>query len=697
MYDGSPIKHTDDSAPMQAPDDGSYTAPTAYAPFPEKDGVDSDGRKYGPIERRGIDIQVSSPVDDVETLFRRTHLTAQFHAENRDFWKDISEYGNDGGKLYDEVVLNLCEEKLALEGINPAELDIPERRLKALFLRLARGQNGTELHAYLSGPDPVDSVVHSLLGYEGPDDIPSCNVLQREFRELSEGNDIDLDAFKDAVTRTVYAVFRAGVVPPDVIKESYSFGAVAPPLNEKSVSRETKKEELRNWVRLLLDHTTDPLTFGRTTEKVEHDMRAFIGALATSALFDCGLEEMKEVCDWDYPRENIPSGGWLHNYVPERVPAEYDLRDFTPDADPASIPSIDAQFDVVHTRTLTLAKEFGFWSRSDPLNIGADMFRIDWTGDSLEATIGRPPKADNDAVTEQWTFLIAGGIDTESRFVLGGRLVPTLNDYPTALDEILSNAFDTADIDSIFIDSENVSGELIKTVRRFAGDDWVISAPDHTIIKGLRRLTPSNYIGFAQDVKWNTEPKPNVVTYPYDSDDPDLIEIDPEKVLTEEIQHEEDGEKIAVPLATNDEEDTTVQGPLVPDDSIPMLTEVFSDVAAQDGVGINKHKSHATYLTDRSLRDRSGAGVRYQYIQRWAIEPTINQIVNNFMPHIKGKDDKQRLYGMHIAILFYNWHTLINRCLSPRGLRLDVTHTQLLQAIRNVAFEPADYDAFWSK
>jgi hypothetical protein len=373
------------------------------------------------------------------------------------------------------------------------------------------------------------------------------------------------------------------------------------------------------------------------------------------------------------------------------------LRNFTPESDPASVPSIDEQFDAVHARTLALAKEFGFWSRSDPLNIGADMFRIDWTGDSLEATIGRPPKADNDAVTEQWTFLVAGGIDTESRFVLGGRLVATLDDYPTALDEILSNTFDTVDIDSIFIDSENVSGELIKTVRRFAGDDWVISAPDHTIIKGLRRLTPSNYIGFAQNVKWNTEPKPNVVTYPYDSDDPDLIEIDPEKVLTEEIQHEEDGDKISVPLATGDKEDTRVQSPLVPDDSIPMLTEAFSDVAAQDGVGINKHSSHATYLTDRSLRERSGAGVRFQYIQRWAIEPTIGQIVNDFMPHIKSGDAKQRLYGIHIAILFYNWHTMINRCLSPRGLRLDVTHTQLLQAIRNVAFEPVDYDAFWLK
>ncbi|QSG04076.1 hypothetical protein [Natranaeroarchaeum sulfidigenes] len=697
MPDGHPIKHTDDGAPQQAPDNGTYTAPTSYAPFPAKDGVDSDGRKYGPIERRGIEIEVSSPVDDVETLFRRTHLTAQFHAENSDYWTDITWYENDGGKLYDEVILSLCEEKLELEEIYPAELDIPERRLKTLFLRLARGQKGTELHTYLSGSDSVDPIVHKLLGYEGPDDIPSYNVLQREFRDLDEESELNMDAFQDAVTRAVYAAYRAGVVPPDAIKESYCFDAVAPPLDEKSVSRETKKEELRNWVRLLLDSTTDPLTFDRTTEKVDHDMRAFIGALATSALFDCGLEAMKDVCDWDYPRDNIPSGGWLHNYIPDRVSPDYDLSDFSSESDIAPVALIDEQFDAVHTQTLALAKEFGFWSRSDPLKIGADMFRVDWTGDDIEATVGRPPKADNEAVTAQWTFLVAGGIETESRFVLGGRLLPTLDEYPTALDEILSSSFDTVDIDSIFIDSETVSGELIKTVRRFAGDDWVISAPDHTIIKGLRRLTPRNYIGFAQDVKWNIEPMPNVVTYPYDSDDPDIIEIDPGKVLTEEIQYEDDDEKIAVPYDIPDEEDAPAQAPLDPDNSIPMLTEAFSDVAGQDGVGINRNHTHATYLTDRSLRNRSAAGIRYQYIQRWAIEPTINQIVNDFMPHIKSKDDRQRLYGMHIAILFYNWHTLINRCLSPRGLRLDITHTELLQAIREVAFEPTDYDAFWSE
>jgi hypothetical protein len=61
-------------------------------------------------------------------------------------------------------------------------------------------------------------------------------------------------------------------------------------------------------VRLLIDNTTEPLTFGRDPQKPEHDMSAFIAVLASSALFDCGFEQMKAISGWNYPSEDIPSG-----------------------------------------------------------------------------------------------------------------------------------------------------------------------------------------------------------------------------------------------------------------------------------------------------------------------------------------------------------------------------------------------------
>jgi len=115
------------------------------------------------------------------------------------------------------------------------------------------------------------------------------------------------------------------------------------------------------------------------------------------------------------------------------------------------------------------------------------------------------------------------------------------------------------------------------------------------------------------------------------------------------------------------------------------LTDQFDDLASVAGVG--KKSTHAAYLTDRSLPERSGSGIHFPYYQRWALEESINQISNDLMPIINSSNEKLRLYGVNIAILFQNWHTLINRAPSPElGLRCTVTHQELLRAIEDVAF-----------
>lgn len=686
MYEGGPADHADEHAPDSAPNNGEYRTPTRYAPFPEKDGFESQGRNYGAVEQRVFDIQISSPVDNVEALFNRKHLTAQFHAENCDYWERKTPYANDGGVLYDLAILDLFEAKLACEDVDPAASTIPKNRLKTLFLRLAREQTGTAQIEYLKGSNPVEVATHSALGYDGPGDVPGYDTLQREYRKLgSEDEDeIAVGAFEDAVTRAVFAVYRAGIIPPDAVLEKYGFTSVEPPLDEKAVSRESEKEELRRFVTELLDRTATPLTFGRECSETKHDMEAFIAAFAASALFDHGLEDLKDVCDWNYPRENIPGGGWAYNYISQGLRHGEDLREFESGLESDPIPSINHQFNAVHDRTLRLADTLGFWSEDDPINLGVDMFRIDWTGDALDATIGRAPKPGHDDVTEEWTFVLAGGIDTESRFVLGGRWIETLTEYPTELSDILTNTLETVSIDGIFVDAEIVSGELIETLRHFAGDNWVISAPDGAVVKGVKRLTPQSYAAFARGVKWNVAPKPNLVTYPIEGSAANTVEVDPDNVLTEKIRDEDEGEKIDIPHAITVSDTPTIQRSLSNQESLPLLTQEIADLDSEPGIG-DEH-SVAAYLTDRSLPESSASGIRIQYIQRWAIEETVNQIKNDFMPKINGQDSKLRLYATHIAILFYNWHTLINRCLSPRGLRLDISHQELLQAILDVCF-----------
>lgn len=686
--------HADVSPPDDAPRDGDYQTPIEHAPFPKQDGYESGERKYGPVEQRGLDINVSSPVDDVEELSRRAHLTAQFHMDNRPYWEGNSRFNNDGGELYDRAILDLINEKLNCEGIDPYDtaIDIPPTRLKSLFLRKAREQSGTDFHEYLADIQATESPTFRNVGYEARSKVPSYQTLQRTHNTLhdEDTDTIDGDAFEAAVTRAVYAVYRAGIVPPDAVKQEYNFDVLEPPLDEKYVSRDTEKAELCEFVKLLFDLTTEPLTFGRDSEQSKHDMQAFIGALAASAHTGSGLEGLKDVCDWTHPRDQIPGGAWLDNYVSELPIHAEETSDLQSDGDAESIPAIDEQFNAVHRRTLGLAKRLEFWSKSDPFKVGVDMFRVDWTGDSLDVTIGRPPKADNEAVTEQWTFVIAGGAEPENRFILGGRLLQTLGDYPTAVSEVLSNATPPASIETVLIDSEIVSGELIDTLWELVGEDWIISAPDSAVVKGLKRLTPANHVGYAPEIRWNNESEVNLVTYPTTGYDPEPVLADPREIAREAIQDEEKDDKISIPLKHHLEDSVSRPTSLELDPDIPRVTEAVEDLEAATGVG--SEDGLAAYFTGRSLQNRSGSGIRFQYVQRWSIEKTVDQVKNDFMPTINSSDPKKRLYAMHVAILMYNWHTLINRCLSPKGIRLDVTHQELLGAIQHVAFTDSSSD-----
>jgi len=689
MDDRSSTSHTDDHATNNAPEDGNYSTVMEHGPIPWKDGFkDSEGRTYGAIELRGFDIHIFSPVDDVVELHRRAHLTAQFHDENSDHWDDNSNFVNDGGTLYDRAILEQFEEKLKCEDIDTEDpnIEIPVPRLKALFLRKARKMDGLKFHKYLRKTGGAAAPTLSSIGYEEPSDVPSYQTLQRVHSTVYDEADetIDGDAFDAAVTRAVFGVYRAGIVAPDAVKQKYGFDALEPPLDERNVSRDTEKAELREFVKLLFDLTTESLTFDRESEQTKHDMRAFVGACAASALYDAGIQNVVDICDWDLPRDQIPAGGWMHNYVSELENSPDEMSDYQFDPDDDSTPSVDEQFNWAHRLTLQLARLLGFWSESNSTDLGIDLFRVDWSGDSLDGTISRPTKSDNDDITEQWTFVIAGGVTAENRFVLGGRWLPEKSDYPGAVEEILENAIPPVALNSIVIDSEIVSGALIDTIREFVGEEWIISAPDSAVVKGLKRLTPANHTGFAPDVKWNTDSPPNLVTYPPEESIQGSVMVDPREIATDAIQNEEEGERISIPLKHQLEEDTPSQTSLDSDPDVPRLTDEFDDLESAPDIG--KEEDLAAYFTDRSLENRSAGQIRSQYTDRWGIETTVDQIKNDFMPLVNSADSTKRLYGMHMGILLYNWHTLINRCVSPGGLRLDVTHQELLQAIQHVVF-----------
>lgn len=595
-------------------------------------------------------------------------LTAQLHYHNRERWSDWP-FPNDTTTLYDVAILDVMRKALELERVSPDDFDIPDQRLNFIFLKQAREPRDLQsFYGYIKSSD----VICAELGF--PDEgLPSYEILRQEANERFpaelEESERERDAFNAAVVRAVYAVYRNGIKTPASVDETYGFDNVAPPLYERNVCRSAKQTALHNWVRKLIDETLDPLTFGR--DRPRTSFTQYLGLFAASALYGCGIQEVPNVSDYNYPRDTIPKGSGVGKYIRNEVP----LNPSRAALNDSKIPSITEQFDAVQKRTLAFANQLGFFDGSQSL--GIDLYRVEWGGSENDVTIDRPAKAENE-VRSQWTYAVLGIIDTDARFTLGARWLPEKSEYPSVVRSLAPIPNEFLDVEALYADREIISGSLIDAFREIAGSDWVVRAPNHEIVKKLRWFTPENHIGYVPDVSWNTTSKPNAVAYPLHSSNPSLVEFAPHELKQAEqidIKNQKDFSDFSDPEADEDPANE------LPDEILDKL-DAFESM---DEIGDDN--SYGMYLTDRTLPERSPHDIHFPYYQRWALEESINEIKNDMMPIINSPNEKLRLYGVNIAILFQNWHTLINRALSPDlKLRLSVTHTQLLKAIEDVAF-----------
>lgn len=674
MGEGPPAPHTDRIQPFESRTDPEYVTEQTNEKHPKKEDYGNVSERY--VER----IEVEHPAPSVEELRKTVHIQAQYHEENVDQWGE-EPFPNDGGVLYDLAILSVAGDALAVEGLTKTETDgstqpfetIPQRRFNAIFLYYARHvANLTAFCEYLTDAEAVLAELGYRDGFVGYKTFRKAvnEELPAELADRESGQ----SAFNAAVVRAVYSVFRNGIVPPPQVRTAYGFDAVAPPLSPAAVPREIEKDALGNWVQLLAAKTLAPLTFHR--DAPEHDYLQFLGALAASARSRAGLQEVPNELDYSYPREKIPDGSGFSRYVRQLPRSEATRKRLDTEKR-----SIVAQFAEAHRATLELADQRGFFD--EPRSLAVDLYRIDWTGAENALTINRPSRSADD-IRSQWTYVTLGIIDTEARFTLGTRWLQSKDQYPSALGELTAVTEDLIPVDTVYADSEIVSGPLMDQMRGLAGSDWVIKAPNRNIVKKLKRLTPARYAGVVRGVSWNTTPKPNLVTYPspgtgigtikgiVEFTEQQLNSIDIDALANTQMTISEygqaDGESAERPDAD-----------AVPPSEIP-------NFESQRAVG--NVSSHNAYFTDRQLSELSPAEIHFKYYNRWAIEESINQITNHYLPRITSSDERLRLYGVNISILLQNWHTLINRAPSPkRGIQLDITYAELLGKIIDVAFD----------
>jgi hypothetical protein len=106
---------------------------------------------------------------------------------------------------------------------------------------------------------------------------------------------------------------------------------------------------------------------------------------------------------------------------------------------------------------------------------------------------------------------------------------------------------------------------------------------------------------------------------------------------------------------------------------------------------IDTDDTHMLFLVSRKFDETDGAYIYDSYHSRWNIETYFRQLKNDFTPKSKSPSPEERLFLYNIGLIFYNIHTLINRAPSPKyGLRLNVPHDMVLQAIVDHAFSRED-------
>jgi hypothetical protein len=332
------------------------------------------------------------------------------------------------------------------------------------------------------------------------------------------------------------------------------------------------------------------------------------------------------------------TAGWLYNS--DDFPGGDSLIKQVKDDD-LDLADIETQFAAANAAVFERADALGFFG--EPLDFAYDTVDVTWWGYPTGATVGkRRPATD---ATPDWVYCVLIAVTTDARLCFGVNLVKSKDLYDRALDDQLQTATTYADIRHLYADKEFYDGGVIETLRRHIGDGWVI--------KAQRRDRVKEFIG-------------------------DLLENEP-------------GYRESLPVTSATPNPSAFA---VPNDASgqQMLAQFSGETSKGGGDGATD--THTVYLTDRDAENLTAEELDDRYDQRWSVETAMRQYRHDMHPVCHSGDVKIRVYCANTAMLFLNWHALINKSLSPElNLPLTVTHQELLTAIRDVAFSDTDSQA----
>lgn len=298
------------------------------------------------------------------------------------------------------------------------------------------------------------------------------------------------------------------------------------------------------------------------------------------------------------------------------------------------IEEIEAQFRAAQEQVLQRCAQRGLFD--DPIDIAFDTTEItSWTS-GIDATVGQRNRAED--ATPDWMFLLLTSINRDARVCFGVKLLRQKSAVDTHLESLIQVATEQTQVRYGFADKEFYNSKVIDVLRRYIGDGWVIKARKQKPIKDFIRMIPQGEPGFGRNINaTSATPNPNA---------------------------------FAVPDRLHGQQQL----------------QFFQETGE-----VGSAYTHTAYLTDLNDEQATPDQIKFRYDDRWSIETGMSQYKHDFLPMCESSDPKVRLYCANIAVLFFNWHALINRALTPQyNLPVNVTSNELLTAIRDVAFSSPD-------
>lgn len=560
--------------------------------------------KFGAdFSTRGTDVTVEHPVEDGTELRNRAHITAQLAAHPNTVDDTAAP------DSFDEAVLDVADRALKAVGIDVTAVPIERNYLFAFLLREARGLDSTlELVQYI---DDNPAIADRL----GMRDLPSDSTFYRRARVLAAAN--LQKALTNASEEAVHAVCRNSISVPQSVLDHWGLDPTST-IWDYPVSAETRRQAIRNWVKLLLDDATGALTFDRAAN-ASYSLTEYIGILAHSALQNIGITTAPTTLAWQYDPNQVPTGDCLLKHIQSN-----DL----------GLEDIETQFIQANAAVLQRCAELGMFD--EPLDLAFDMTSITWWGLPQDATVGTyNPGTDS---TPDWKFGLLTAINKDARLCFGVKLAKSKDLYDSVIDDLLAAATTHAQINHLFADKEFYNGKVIDVLRKHIGDGWVIKAQNKQPVKDFIGNIPKGQVGIKRGIDaTSATPSPNGFAIPDD--------LDGQQTLAE-------------------------------------YTDSTTQVEARGRIS-----THTAYLTDIDDEEEGLELIRSRYNDRWSIETAIRQFKHDYLPVCATSNPKVRVYCANIAVLFFNWHALINRALSPQyNLPLTLTSQELLTAVRDVAF-----------